>query len=187
MSQDAGARRGQLVERFLNGVSATPDGEWSAAFIHHVGFWSHFDHFGRVSSWPVPALADPPALGRYADERGVLLADDEPMHGDLFLKYSSVRKAYVRAGIILGVTGRGGRFETGDPFIECSVIEANSDLAGTIGGPSIVNITRQLSIARHDRIVRWVDLDPARAIANPMIPLDTVAGRLVRAAERRAA
>src|SRR5205814_5697178 len=33
------------------------DGGWSATFVHHAGYWSHFDYRMGTSVWPLPATS----------------------------------------------------------------------------------------------------------------------------------
>lgn len=184
VSEEAGARRGHLVELFLHEVHEPTDADWSAAFVHHVGFWSHFDHMGGASTWPLPAVGNCNELAKYAEERSVLLDDDSPAHGDIYVQWSPARRAYVRAGIVIAKLGAGGRFTNGQPFIECSVIEGNSGPAGMIGGPSVVRIVRKLAMAAKDRVIRWTSLDARLALADPMQSFERVAGRAVIGPQR---
>src|SRR5579862_9362987 len=52
-----GAGLASIVVRMLEGVRARSEAEWSAAFVHHAGYWSHYDNVTEASSWPLPAVA----------------------------------------------------------------------------------------------------------------------------------
>src|SRR5436305_251265 len=51
-------QRGGMLWRFLKEVNQPHDAPWSAAFVHHAGYWSHHDPRGGRSSWPLPATGD---------------------------------------------------------------------------------------------------------------------------------
>ena len=55
---------------------------WSAAFVHHVGYWSHFDHRLGASVWPLPATQSCAELAAFAASNFVLAAD-APQPGDV--------------------------------------------------------------------------------------------------------
>ena len=62
-----------LVRRYLadvgyHGTDDGPeDGGWSAAFVHHAGYWSHYEYRFRASVWPLPATASCAELARFAE------------------------------------------------------------------------------------------------------------------------
>src|SRR5688500_7601686 len=72
-----------MIELFLKGVHLPPGMPWCAAFVHHVGKWSHYDPVGAKSSWPLPATGSCERLHTFATERDILRA--EPSDGDVFL------------------------------------------------------------------------------------------------------
>src|SRR5579862_5850141 len=78
----SGAGVASIVVRMLEGVQAAPDTEWSAAFVHHAGYWAHYDNTSEASSWPLPAVASCAELGRFADEQGIL-TEGPPREGDV--------------------------------------------------------------------------------------------------------
>src|SRR5438874_13430567 len=96
---------GRMVETFLHEVGADPFEPWDTAFVHHVGYWAHFDHSVDCSTWPLPRTGRANELAAFADERDVLRA--EPSVGDVFLMWSPPIRAFSRAGIIVGIGARG--------------------------------------------------------------------------------
>jgi hypothetical protein len=169
-------QRSAFVECLLRQVHADLHGEtpvpWHTAFIHHVGYWSHFDTFYGASSWPLPATASADELAAFAEERGVL--GEEPAEGDLFVLWSDVRHEYVRTGIIVR-EGDPGLTARGTPYVECLTIEANIDERRSLSGALILRQWRRLSAEMGDRFIRWPDLD---------VRAERVAGFLLRGAER---
>lgn len=186
---EADSQRTQLLDLMERDAGcAGAGGEWSATFVHHVGFWSHFDHAGCVSTWPLPALTNCDHLASYAKARGVLVADPHPAHGDVFVQWSPSAKRYVRAGIVVGCIGPRPRFEVEEPFVECIVIEGNSDAAGQLGGDAVVSITRKLFMAGRDRLIRWTALALTLRSADPARPANRIISALIDAPNvRRAA
>jgi hypothetical protein len=160
----ARGRRGRLVEQCLRQVGGVPDEEWSAAFVHHIGYWSHYDHGVEQSRWPLPPAPNARLLAAYARERGVLL-EGAPQAGDVFVQRSPAKRWFVRAGIVVRVLGIARHFTRDVPTYDCAVIEGNSDAQGTLGGPDIVRITRRLSPLRGDRLIRWALLQPRAIVA----------------------
>jgi hypothetical protein len=86
--------RGPVVDMMLRQVGMPGDGGWSTAFVHHVGYWSHFDHATRTSSWPLPTLGDANALAQFGREQRIEREQPEPF--DLFALYSPARAALSR-------------------------------------------------------------------------------------------
>ncbi len=154
------ARRSAFVERMLLEVHAELTGEkpvpWHTAFVHHVGYWSHFDHVYGASSWPLPATADADEVARFAAERGAL--SGEPRVGDLFVLWAPVKQKFVRSGIVLR-PGDFGMTVRGTPYQEIDVIEANTDEARSEDGQLILKQSRRLSKEMGDRFVRWDEMD----------------------------
>src|SRR5919108_4036082 len=70
--EEGGNNRGPMIELFLRGVKQPPGEPWCAAFVHHVGYWSHFDYGAEQSRWPLPATASCYMLGEYARTKGIL-------------------------------------------------------------------------------------------------------------------
>jgi hypothetical protein len=161
------ARPGQVVELFIRHLEQPADqplGDWSTAFVNHVGYWSHYDQIAKRSTWPLPPLATCEQLLACATQRTMVGAVDvEPRFGDIFVQPAQ-HQAYVRAGIVIDVTARGSQYDTGKPHFDCTVIEGNSREDGHVGGPRVVRITRRLCPSLGDRFVRWADgLSNARA------------------------
>jgi hypothetical protein len=165
----AGSPQGELVECFLREVRGRIRGDgacgvdgpselipWDAAFVHHAGYWSHFDQDAGRSSWPLPATASVAELAQYAGISGALRA--APLFGDLFLLWSPAREAYVRTGIVVHVERfvRTGRDEK---IFECITIEGNSDLANGRTGTLVLRHHRSFVPAMGDQFVRWTSLD----------------------------
>jgi hypothetical protein len=165
--------RGQVVEHFYRSAPSPmipPYPDWSAAFVNYVGYWSHYDHPARHSTWPLPPLASCDALADYALHRDVLL-DDIPALGDIFVQCTG-QKRFVRAGIVIATVCVGQHMNTGRPYFDCDVIEGNSNIDGTVGGPHIVRVARRLSMPIGDRLIRWTLL-AERAATDETIPLVT--------------
>jgi hypothetical protein len=162
---DVGAgRRSRLVEQCQRQVDCRSDEEWSAAFVHHVGYWSQYDHTAEQSRWPLPPAPNARLLAAYARERGALL-EGLPQEGDVFVQRSPAKRWFVRAGIVVRVLDVVRHFAKDTPMYECTVIEGNSDAQGSLGAPDIVRITRRLSPLRGDRLIRWVLLQPRAIVA----------------------
>jgi hypothetical protein len=150
-------RLGQMVEAFFRHVQQPADepqgSDWSAAFVNHVGYAAHYDQIAERSAWPLPPLATCEQLLAYAQQQQLVL-DGEPAFGDIFVQPTS-RGVYIRAGIVIEITGRGTQYDTGKPHYDCTVIEGNSSEAGEIGGPHVVVVTRRLCAALGDQFIRW--------------------------------
>jgi hypothetical protein len=163
-------------------VTSAPDpvdGGWSAAFVHHVGYWSHFDHYARTSVWPLPATGSCSELADFANRYSVL-ADDAPEPGDIYLLWSPARKLFVRSGIVLS-TSRRLRYASGRKRYDCLTIDGDTTRHGSLRGPNTVVVKRTLSPSAGDLLIRWPLIDPMSAAAS--IVRATVAdSRLRRAA-----
>jgi hypothetical protein len=152
----AAGDRGQVVEHFYRSAPRPmnpPHPDWSTAFVNYVGYWSHYDHPARQSTWPLPPLATCDAIAAYALERELLLEDTAEL-GDIFVRCNG-QKRFVRAGIVIATVCVGQHMNTGRPYFDCDVIEGNSNIDGTVGGPHIVRVARRLSMPIGDRLIRW--------------------------------
>ncbi|HEY2854875.1 MAG TPA: hypothetical protein VGJ18_18595 [Gemmatimonadaceae bacterium] len=138
-------------------VAVSPMAGWSATFVHHAGYWSHFDYRMEASIWPLPATSSCEELATFAAENFVL-ADDEPNPGDVYLLWSPAKKRFVRAGIILGLTRR-HVYPSGRIGYECLTVDADTTLRGSLRGASTAIIRRMLSPDAGDRWIRWPLLD----------------------------
>jgi hypothetical protein len=88
-------------------------------------------------------------LAAYAKATGIL--EEDPVEGDIYLKYSPIHRKFVRAGIIGSVD-----FEytwEGRSVYLCTVVDAG------------VSRGCALSPLLGDRVVRWVDLERRRDAA----------------------
>ena len=148
------AERSFMVKSFLRQVGAV-GGSWQAAFIHHVGFWSHFDGESGRSLWPLPCDGQCTELATFARVRGVLR--QEPAAGDVFLLATPWRDEFVRAGIIVSAGLRIAM--DGEREFECVTIEGDTNPGMQRGGQRVLRHVRMLSAARGDLFVRWADLD----------------------------
>lgn len=152
----------RLAEQFLAGVGNQRSMAWNAAFIHHAGYWSHYDHQTGRSRWPLPPTADCELLAKFAQEKGVLSAE-APEAGEVFLLWSPVKKRFVHVGIVLwALPVDADLCEV--PSFECRTIEGNVTQAGCVGGDRLARVRRLLSAARGDRVVRWAALQQRVAV-----------------------
>jgi hypothetical protein len=134
----------------------------TAAFVGHVGYWSHRRGRGS-SSWPFGIDADCSALEREAEADGVLHRG-APEIGSIFLQRSNVENRFVRAGIVIwaaDIVASAG----GDWAYDCLVVEGHGHLSRDNSG----EISSRVSFARRarivlcpsvgDRVISWYDLD----------------------------
>lgn len=159
IGEEGGNNRGQVVELFLRQVRQPPGQPWCAAFVHHVGYWSHFDAVSKSSSWPLPATASCWELGEYASNRAVLRRDPEP--GDVFLVHSAALRRFAHTGIVVGVVKT--EASRGDTVYTCTTIEGNTSDDGSREGRTTALRERSFSIVGGDRFVRWTELLAAKA------------------------
>ena len=156
-----GRSRGRLVHGWLTQVGiaegAARDMAWDTAFVHHVGYWSHFDRRCLRSSWPLPLSASRAELAKFAEEEGVLA--EHPMAGDLFLLWCPAKKRFVRTGIVVQIEGRGFHLNQA-PWYECTTIEGDTNRWRAARGGRTLLQHRVLSADHHDRFVRWTALEP---------------------------
>lgn len=168
--------RGQVVEMLLRQIGQPMDGPWHAAFIHHVGYWSHFDADTSWSSWPLPATGDCDRLWRFAnDSRIGSVAWPQP--GEIFLLWSGASRRFMHSGIVVrALTTNSGR---NGECVECLTIEGNISEKGRLAGPGMHRHTRLISPEKGDRFIRWADLDRA-AIADRPERADVCMARMLR-------
>jgi hypothetical protein len=155
-----GVRLGAMVECFLKEVHAnhkpaTPV-PWDAAFVHHVGYWSHYDDRGKRSSWPLPATASVEELAQAACTTGLFRRG--PLTGDLFLFHNPAARRFVRTGIIAHVA-REAIWEGNNPFYECITIEGHTEDESLGKRALVLRHRRLLSPMLGDHFVRWTALD----------------------------
>ena len=161
LGEDGDDNRGQMVELFLREVRQPPGQPWCAAFVHHVGYWSHYDHTAERSTWPLLATASCYELGEFARERGWLV--DKPVLGDVFLLHSKELRRFAHTGVVVDVVQSYG--SGGDASYVCTTVEGNTNADGSRNGNTTLRKTRRFSIANGDRFIRWVDADVERKAA----------------------
>jgi hypothetical protein len=152
---DAGAAidAGDSAVAAAIGVTAVTDVGWSAAFVHHVGYWSHFDHRSGTSVWPLPDTGSCSDLAAFA-ARHLVLAADAPEPGDVYLLWSPAKKEFVRTGIVLSRSRR-FRHPSGRRHYECLTIDGDTTRHGSLRGGQTAVVQRVLSPSRGDRLIRW--------------------------------
>lgn len=138
-------------------ATTTEDEGWSAAFVQHAGYWSHFDHRLGTSVWPLPHRAGCNELAAFA-ARHFVLAADEPEAGDIYLLWSPAKKRFVRAGILLSRSRR-FRYPSGGKRYECLTIDGDTNRDGALRGSDTAVVHRVLSPSSGDRLIRWTLLD----------------------------
>jgi hypothetical protein len=153
--EEGGNNRGLMIERFLRGVKQPPGQPWCAAFVHHVGYWSHFDYASETSTWPLPSTASCYMLGAYAKQRGVLL--EEPADGDVFLLWNARLARFAHTGIVARVREK-GETPGGDAWFDCDTVEGNTDVGGSREGDGVMRRVRRFHPKVGDRFIRWAEL-----------------------------
>lgn len=151
-----------LVDLFLREVRQPPGQPWSAAFVHHVGFWSHYDHRIARSTWPLPATASCLELGEFARVRGALKR--EPSVGDVFLEYTPALKRFIHAGIIVSLDGARAT-PHGDTRFVCTTVEGRANAVNPRESRIALVRARHFSSIGGDRFIRWADLELRAAAA----------------------
>src|SRR5437016_9313324 len=91
------ARTADRVSLFMHDTHPLPESMTSAAFINHVGFWSHYDEVPKRSWWPLPAAETCDTLAEVASAMRVL-SIAPPTEGELFLLWSPVHGEYSHTG-----------------------------------------------------------------------------------------
>ena len=148
---EEGDNRGQMVELFLREVRQPPGHPWCAAFVHHVGYWSHFDHKAGRSSWPLPPTASCWLLGAFARQHKLI--ELEPQAGDVFLLYFPALKRFAHTGVVVNLERTIVR--ANDRVYICTTIEGNTNDDGGRDGRMTLQKTRRFSVKNGDRFVRW--------------------------------
>lgn len=156
LGEDGADNRGQMVELFLREVRQPPGQPWCAAFVHHVGYWSHFDNVTRKTSWPLPATASCYELGKFALDHKVLTRD--PHIGDVFLVYSKDHKRFAHTGVIVSINGEYRTAGDGMVFT-CTTVEGNTNDDGSANGYTTLRRPRSFNTFVGDRFIRWPELD----------------------------
>ena len=152
---------GALVERFLRDARGrrTDDARapWDAAFVHYVGYWSHYDDRCERSAWPLPATASVEELAQFAGISGTLR--EGPLRGDVFLLWSPAEQRFVRTGIVIQVQLLLNPSQNRGPVYTCTTVEGNSDGCTNERGTITMRTVRNLRPDRGDRFIRWSALD----------------------------
>jgi hypothetical protein len=155
------APQGPLVERFLRDARGrrTDDqrAPWDAAFVHYVGYWSHYDDRCERSAWPLPATASVEELAQFAGTSGTLR--EAPLAGDVFLLWCPTQKRFVRTGIVIQVQLLLNPSQNRGRVYTCTTIEGNSDGYSNEPGTMTMRTVRNLRPDRGDRFIRWSALD----------------------------
>jgi hypothetical protein len=169
LREQGGNNRGLMIELFLREVAQPAGQPWCAAFVHHVGYWSHFDHKSNKSVWPLPATASCYVLGHYARTQGVL--KDEPQAGDVFLLWSWIHGRFAHTGVVARVR-EDGTNPAGRRWFDCDTVEGNTNAAGEREGEGVLRRTRRFypNPGSGDRFIRWADLDLRDAAGKANIP-----------------
>ena len=163
LHEEGGNNRGLMIEKFLRAAGVEAGEPWCAAFVHHVGYWSHFDAAAMKSSWPLPATGSCWYLGEFAKRNQVLL--EEPREGDVFLLFKPTLGRFAHAGIVARIR-EAGETPAGHPWFDCHTIEGNSNEQGSREATSVVRIVRRFYPAHGDRFIRWPDLDRRQTAAD---------------------
>ena len=164
VSEQGGDNRGQMVELFLRGVQLPPGQPWCAAFVHHVGYASHYDQLLRRSSWPLPATGSCEALARAARAaRAAGALREEPHVGDVFLLYSARQRRFVHTGIVVGVDGE-EQVHARDVHT-CVTVEGNTNADGSANGTTTLRKVRTFREADGHRFVRWTEMARVGVVA----------------------
>jgi hypothetical protein len=169
--------RGRLTEVMLRQVGQLNRGPWSAAFVHHVGYWSHFNPEGQHSVWPLPATNDPECLAEFGAERRI--CEPDPELGDVVLLWSHEARLHVRAGIVIGL---GPRVLHRDPRRTtwiCTTVEGDTNESGAFTGGGVHLLRRRICVARGDLFLRWTSLDARDLPSDPTRAATVEGGRLV--------
>ncbi len=154
LGEEGGDNRGQMVERFLQGVFLPPGQPWCAAFVYHVGHSAHLDQLAQRSSWPLPATGSCEALARAARASGVLR--DEPHVGDVFLLYSRTARRFVHTGIVVGVQDE--HLVQGRDVHLCVTVEGNTNNDGSSTGHTTLRKVRTFREADGHAFIRWAEM-----------------------------
>jgi hypothetical protein len=146
ITEQGGENRGQMVELMLREVDLPPGEPWCAAYVSHIGFWSHYDPTTHTSSWPLPMTGACAVLGAFAQAHTIL--ETVPARGDLFLMYFPSLHRFAHTGVILSVT------DTPTASL-CTTIEGNTNDDGSRDGWKTCIKTRLFKKTDSHRFIRW--------------------------------
>ena len=136
--------------------SETIAAPWDAAFVHHVGYWSHYDPVVKMSNWPLPATRCVEELAQFGDTSGTFR--EAPVSGDVFLLWTPEIRAFTRTGIITHVPDI-RYFSRGEKCYKCVTIEGDVDADSSAEGTKTLRRVRNLAPELGDRFIRWTSLD----------------------------
>ena len=138
--------------RLLAAASSTSpqaDDPSGLKFINRCGPSSHLNYASGRSSWPLPRLSSCNALAAWAESIGIL--EEDPIEGDIFLKYCGFHRRFVRAGIVASIDYE-YNWEGRSVYL-CTIVAAG------------VSRGCALSPVPGDRFVRWTELEGRRYAA----------------------
>jgi hypothetical protein len=160
-------------------------GDASLRFVHFAGFWSHFTHLGRCSSWPLPASDHIEEFVEVAEQFNGIAPT--PLAGDVFLLASPDAARHVRAGIVAAVETTRTMLNGCLAFV-CTTIEGELGADHSVSRvPAARLVRRRLSLAFGDCFVRWWGLaaQTSPAVVEYKVPKNLIT--LDRVRRRRAA
>ncbi len=156
-----------LTPSFLVAAATTLVGrrlpvESRTAFVHYVGYWSHYEHGAARSSWPLPRASSCAELATYAEEERILRR--RPLAGDVFLLWHAPTASFEHTGIVARVRGA-GITPGGTRWVDCHTIE-DFPHPGDRPDREAVTIEVVCRVRRFypsrtvgDRFIRWANLD----------------------------
>ena len=147
------------------------DLSWDLKFVERCGYWSHYDYRCGKSSWPIPRGMSINELGLFAVSNEILV--DEPESGDVFLQYSSRRREFIHAGIVVSVLAS-GRYTQHRSYVDVYSIEGDTDADGGRCGGRALRVRRRLLPSHGDRFLRWTAICPARKPGSGMAYLASI-------------
>lgn len=147
------------------------DLSWDLKFVERCGYWSHYDYRCGKSSWPIPRGMSINELGLFAVSNEILF--DKPESGDVFLQYSSRRREFIHAGIVVSVLAS-GRYTQHRSYVDVYSIEGDTDADGGRCGGRALRVRRRLLPSHGDRFLRWTAICPARRPGSGMAYLASI-------------
>lgn len=147
------------------------DLSWDLKFVERCGYWSHYDYRCGKSSWPIPRGMSINELGLFAVSNEILF--DKPESGDVFLQYSSRRREFIHAGIVVSVLAS-GRYTQHRSYVDVYSIEGDTDADGGRCGGRALRVRRRLLPSHGDRFLRWTAICPARKPGSGMAYLASI-------------
>jgi hypothetical protein len=124
------------------------EGRADAAFVNHVGRWSHFGGAPLRTRWPIAEVRNAAELA----ERCGRWLTGEPLSGDLFLLWDEKKALFTRIGIVVEVLKRARPLGEAEADV-CQVIEGGSSADAEGRWERVVR--HVVRFKRSDRFVRW--------------------------------